>query len=255
MSRKFCSQPAYPELLQVMRRPVGVVLLAGPSGSGKSYIARRTGLPVLCLDDFYKNGDDPTLPYRAGAVDWDSPQAWDSVAAVETIARLVQYGKAEVPVYAIGADRRVDSRTLDLAGSPVFIAEGIFAAEILPECRRRGLVAEAYALRRPRGLTFLRRLLRDLAERRKKPGVLIRRGLALLRAEPRILRRQTSLGCRPARASEVVRQVAALVTDLPGQPERADQPARTDRPDGPGHPSGLGHPSREECPTLPEQSG
>ncbi|MFC4106740.1 hypothetical protein [Micromonospora zhanjiangensis] len=104
----------------------------------------------------------------------------------------------------------MDSRLLDLTGSPLFIAEGIFAAEIVPECRRLGLVAEAYVLRRPRSATFLRRLLRDLAERRKSPGLLLRRGVALLRAEPAILRRQAGLGCRPARAAAVIRQVTAL---------------------------------------------
>ena len=39
-----------------------VIVLAGPSGAGKSRLAERVGLPVLRLDDFYKNGDDPTLP-------------------------------------------------------------------------------------------------------------------------------------------------------------------------------------------------
>lgn len=134
-----------------MDHPHRVVLLAGPSGSGKSYIAQRTGLPVLCLDDFYKDGDDPTLPRQNNLVDWDSPRSWDAEAAVETIASLSRHGKAEVPVYAIGADRRVATRPFEVAGSPFFIAEGIFAAEIVEECRRRGLLAGAYALRRPRG--------------------------------------------------------------------------------------------------------
>ncbi|RKF28093.1 ATP-binding protein [Micromonospora globbae] len=198
-----------------MSHPYRVILLAGPSGSGKSYIAQRTGLPVLCLDDFYKDGDDPTLPRRDGQVDWESPLSWDAEAAVETIARLAQEGRAEVPVYAIGADRRVATRTFDIAGSPLFVAEGIFAADIVAECRRRGFLAGAYALRRPRGATFLRRLARDLSEQRKAPGVLLRRGVALLRSEPAVLRRQTGLGAEAARGREVLHRVAGLLAGHP----------------------------------------
>ncbi|WBB72891.1 hypothetical protein O7602_24830 [Micromonospora sp. WMMD1128] len=110
------------------------------------------------------------------------------------------------------------TRPFVVDGSPIFVAEGIFAAEIVAECRRRGLLAGAYALRRPRGATFLRRLARDLAEQRKAPRVLVRRGITLLRAEPAVLRRQTGLGAEAARAREVLRGVAAL---LAGHPHRS----------------------------------
>ncbi|MFI7575111.1 hypothetical protein [Micromonospora sp. NPDC049497] len=98
------------------------------------------------------------------------------------------------------------------------MAEGIFAAEIVAECHRRGLVAGAYALRRPRGATFVRRLARDLAEQRKAPRVLLRRGVELLRAEPAVLRRQTGLGAEAARAGEVLRRVAGLLAGHPHRP-------------------------------------
>ncbi|BCJ58642.1 ATP-binding protein [Micromonospora endophytica] len=194
-----------------MKPPRRVVLLAGPSGSGKSYIARQTGLPVLCLDDFYKNGDDPTLPLRNGQIDWESPGSWDAASAVEVISQLARHGRADVPVYAINEDRRVSTRPFELADSPLLVAEGIFAAEIVEECRNQGLLAGAYALRRPRGATFLRRLTRDLAEQRKGPAVLLRRGVTLLRAEPAVLRRQTGLGAQPARGRDVLRRVAGLL--------------------------------------------
>jgi len=189
-----------------------VILLGGPSGSGKSYIAHRTGLPVLCLDDFYRDGGDPDLPRTAaGTVDWESPASWDGAAAVAAIGALGQGGRTETPIYAIGADRRVGTRVVDLAGAPLFVAEGIFAAEIVATCRDRGLLAGAYALRRPRGLTFARRLVRDLTERRKPPGVLVRRGVALLRSEPAVLARAAALGARPASARTVLAETADLI--------------------------------------------
>ncbi len=58
-----------------------VVVLAGPSGSGKSRLCRRLGLPFVNLDDFYKDGDDATiprvvLPGGEEIADWDDPGSW-----------------------------------------------------------------------------------------------------------------------------------------------------------------------------------
>jgi uridine kinase len=180
-----------------------VILLAGPSGSGKSYLARRTGLPVLCLDDFYKDGTDPTLPKANGAVDWDSPKAWDADAAVGAIAELAATGRANIPVYDISRSARVADRVFTIADHPFFIAEGIFAAEIVVRCRQEGLLAGAFAVRRNRSMTFLRRLVRDLAEHRKPPSVLIRRGIRLWQQDSTILKSQIEKGCRPMNSREI----------------------------------------------------
>jgi uridine kinase len=196
-----------------------VILLAGPSGVGKSYIAGRTGYPVLCLDDFYKDADSPSVPrlIRSAAggpsissVDWESPAAWSAEDAVDVILTLAREGSADVPVYAIGADRRTGHRTLRLGGARLFVAEGIFAAEIVARCRALGVLADAVALRRPAWLTFSRRLVRDLVERRKPPPVLLRRGVRLWRDERRVLARQAALGCEPANGAEILARVARL---------------------------------------------
>lgn len=189
-----------------------VVLLAGPSGAGKSRLAQRCGLPVLHLDDFYLDGGDPSLPRDAvrGIVDWDDPRSWDEAAALSALVRLCGTGQAEVPVYDIAADRAVRSRVLHLDGSPVFVAEGIFAAEVVGPARAFGLVADALCLRHHRVVTFARRLTRDLRERRKPARVLVRRGLALLRSEQALVARHVELGCRVVTPREAARVVAEL---------------------------------------------
>jgi uridine kinase len=178
-----------------------VVVLAGPSGAGKSRLAERLGLPVLRLDDFYKDGDDPALPRLAltgGApiVDWDDPASWDHPAAVAAIAALCTRGCADVPAYDIAASRRTGHRVLELEGAAIFLAEGIFAHEVVAACRERGLLADAICVDRGAALTFVLRLQRDLRERRKPPWVLVRRGLHLLRAHRAIVEHARSSGCR-----------------------------------------------------------
>lgn len=186
--------------------PTRVVLLTGPSGSGKSSFAARTGLPVLCLDDFYKEGTDPSLPQVAGTsdIDWDSPLSWDADVALAAIDELCRTGRTRVPVYDIATSARVGVETLGIERTPLFIAEGIFAADIVDRCRELGVLADAICLRGRPSTTFRRRLLRDLREGRKSVPFLLRRGWRLMRAERSIVARQSALGAHPCGKEEAL---------------------------------------------------
>ncbi|MFF8385915.1 uridine kinase family protein [Streptomyces kanasensis] len=206
--------------------PTRVVLLAGPSGSGKSSLAARAGLPVLRLDDFYKEGDDPTLPLVPGStdIDWDSPGSWDAEAAVSAIVELCATGRTSVPVYDISTSSRVSRETLDIGRTPLFVAEGIFAADVVRRCEELGVLADALCLRGRPSTTFRRRLLRDLREGRKSVPFLLRRGWRLMRAERSIVARQTELGAHPCGKEEALGRLAAAAAGRHRTP-RTPEPA------------------------------
>ncbi|CAM5416782.1 ATP-binding protein [Streptomyces narbonensis] len=191
--------------------PTRVVLLAGPSGSGKSSLAAVAGLPVLRLDDFYKEGDDPSLPLVDGStdIDWDSPQSWDADAAVAAIVELCRTARTEIPVYDLATSSRVDRERFDIGRTPLFVAEGIFAAEIVSRCRDLDVLADALCLRGRPSTTFRRRLARDLREGRKSVPFLVRRGWRLMRSERAIVARQTELGAHPCAKDEALGRLAA----------------------------------------------
>lgn len=193
-----------------------VIVLAGPSGAGKSRLASRLGLPVLRLDDFYRDGTDPALPRitegaNHGLVDWDDPASWRCDHAVAALEQLCTTGRAEVPVYDIAHDGRCGTQVLDLDGGAWFVAEGIFAQHVVGPCRDRGLLGAAYCVRQHPVVTFWRRLVRDLREHRKPPLVLVRRGLALVRSQGRVVDDAVAAGCRPATPEQALRELRELV--------------------------------------------
>ena len=226
-----------------------VIVLAGPSGAGKSRLAERLGLPVLRLDDFYKNGDDPTLPVithgaNAGLTDWDHPDSWLPDDAIATLDPLCREGRAEVPIYDIAHDGRCGSQTLDLGGHRLFVAEGIFAQDVVPPCGDAGLLAAAYCVRQHAVVTFWRRLTRDLRERRKPPLVLVRRGLGADARPAPGRRRRRRQGLPPGHARRGVRR------DHPARGARTRRWLTPWCRPGPLPSSGGGSPSRTRPPAA-----
>jgi uridine kinase len=195
--------------------PARVIVLAGPSGSGKSHLAERLRLPLLRLDDFYRDGSDPALPRitsgaNSGLVDWDDPDSWLCSDAVDALSALCRTGTVETPVYSISANGRTGTRTLSLNGAPLVVAEGIFAHHVVGPLRSAGLLGAAYCIRQHPAVTFWRRLTRDLREHRKPPLILVRRGLALARDQRRIVAEAVAAGCTAVSSDEAYRLVQAL---------------------------------------------
>lgn len=194
-----------------------VVVVAGPSGSGKSRLCDRLalehGLPVVHLDDFYKNGDDPTLPHvhlagGAPVVDWDDPSSWNLDAATAALEELCRSGTADIPVYEIAADSRVGHRVVELGEASCVLAEGIFADRVVAACRASGILADAVCVHNGALVTFWRRLVRDLRERRKPPWVLLRRGLSLLRHDRDVVERARQAGCTVVTSEQAFRRIS-----------------------------------------------
>ncbi len=200
-----------------------VVVLAGPSGAGKSRLAERLGLPILRLDDFYKDGDDPTLPRithgaNAGLVDWDDPASWHRDDAMAALRELCSSGRSDVPVYEIAQNGRDGSRTVDLGTHTRFVAEGIFAPDVVSACREEGMLAAAYCITQHPLVTFWRRLTRDLREHRKPPLMLVRRGVALMQDQNQVVSRAVRQGCRRATGDQAYDELTAPRQHATGPP-------------------------------------
>ena len=213
-----------------------VILLAGPSGSGKTSLLRRVGAKRLKLDDFYRDGDEAGMPLVGGGItggagadrceanriDWDHPDSWDAERAMRAILDLCAVGRTEVPIYSIPGNAAVGRAGLDIGRAHAFVAEGVFAAELIDRCRAEGVLAAALVLRRPRPATWWFRLRRDLAERRKPPAVLLRRGLRLALEEPERVRDWMERGCRPVSRRQCEAAIAEHIGSFAVPGNRAD---------------------------------
>ncbi|MBG6083413.1 uridine kinase [Zhihengliuella flava] len=191
-----------------------LILLGGASGAGKSYLAAKYGRPHLVLDNFYREASEHTeaspLPQTAyGEIDWDHPGTWNTQAAVDGVVELLETGQTQVPAYSLSTSSYDGHALVEMDRGPV-IAEGIFGSEVLAPLRRQGVAVQAIYVDTPPLATALRRLARDVAERRKPIGFLLKRGWALYRAEGALRARYLNAGFVPLGKPAVKKLLASL---------------------------------------------
>lgn len=184
-----------------------LVILTGPSGSGKSSIAAEVGAFSVRLDDFYFPATAPNLPMVDDSlIDWDHVDSWDRQAALDAVVELCRTGRMVALVYDIPTSSIVGSHEVRVPDdAPVVVAAGIFAAHLVPDLRRLGLLSDALCIARNPWRNAFFRFIRDVRKSRKPLLVLIRRGLYLTRREPAQIREWVSLGCRPVKSLDEAR--------------------------------------------------
>ena len=135
---------------------VRLVLLAGPSSSGKTSICRRLGIqfrtlgvyPVqISMDDYYVDRDKTPLG-PDGQPDFEAVEALDVELFQQNMMELLQGKEASLPHYDFKEGRSIkDHRRLRLKDDQILIVEGIHAlnprlSDAIPkEMRRRVFIS------------------------------------------------------------------------------------------------------------------
>ena len=116
--------------------PVKLVLITGPSSSGKTTFCKRLSVQLLACglrpvsfstDDYFVNRvDTPKLPN--GDYDFDNIQTVEYSLLEDHLLRLMQGERVEIPEYNfVTGKREWNGKKLKLAGDTVLIIEGIHA--------------------------------------------------------------------------------------------------------------------------------
>ena len=116
--------------------PVRIVLITGPSSSGKTTFCKRLSVQLLACglrpvsfstDDYFVNRvDTPKLPN--GDYDFDNIETVEYTLLEDHLQRLMQGERVEIPEYNfVTGKREYNGKKLKLAGDTVLIIEGIHA--------------------------------------------------------------------------------------------------------------------------------
>ncbi len=118
------------------QNPIRLVLITGPSSSGKSTFCKRLSVQLLACglrpysfstDDYFVNRvDTPKLPN--GQYDFDNVETVDYKLLSEHLSRLMKGDTVEVPEYNfVTGKREYNGKKFRLSGDSVLIIEGIHA--------------------------------------------------------------------------------------------------------------------------------
>ncbi|MFQ5747733.1 MAG: uridine kinase [Gemmatimonadota bacterium] len=166
------------------RAPRPIVLgVAGGSGSGKTTVVREiirelapVRASVLHHDSYYRDSTDLSLEERSH-INYDHPDSLESSLLAAHIRELIEGRSVHVPIYDFKEHRRLsDTRRIDPA--PVVIIDGIL---VLADAELRDLMDIRVYVDTDADLRFIRRLERDMGERRRSLESVIRQYTATVR--------------------------------------------------------------------------
>jgi uridine kinase len=191
---------------EIRARPIKVVLVAGPSSSGKTTFSKRLAVQLLAmgrhpfpigLDDFFLNRE-ATPRDEHGQLDFEHIGALDLPLLERRLLALLRGDSVEMPHYDFRAGRRRPGPTVALGDDDILILEGIHGLNprLLPRLPKQQLyriyvsaLTQLNLNRHNRVSTtdcrLIRRLVRDTRTRGYRPRQTIGRWPSVERGEKR----------------------------------------------------------------------
>lgn len=185
---------------EILERGHNILLLSGPSASGKTTTAKRIRallakqghtVHIISTDDFFKHKcDTPTLP--DGRPDWETVDTVDIALLTHCIRSLSMGVETSMPVFDFSVSDRIDdSYLLRIDEGDAVIIEGIHALNPLITDRLPGDmtyniyadVATEFDEVSWRDIRFIRRLIRDEKFRSFPPQGTARAWVSVIEAE------------------------------------------------------------------------
>ena len=171
------------DLIKKKHKKVKVILIAGPSSSGKTTFSKRLAIqlivngirPVtLSLDNYFVNRED-TPKDENGEYDFETIDALDIATFTDNIQRLLRGEEVEIPKFSFETGQRFyDGEKLRINKNNVIIVEGIHGlnprlTELLPrECLFKIFVSaltsisiDNHNIINPSDNRLIRRMVRD----------------------------------------------------------------------------------------------